>query len=97
MNGVADVPPMPSNLILRWPREDEEEEFMRAHRATSPDVPSFLHCYTEGMTFRRYLEVLAEQDQGINLPSARHVPETFLFAFARKQNRGAYLDPALAQ
>ena len=55
---------------------------MRAHRATSPDVPSFLHCYTEGMPFRRYLEVLAEQEQGINLPSAQHVPETFLFAFA---------------
>ena len=55
---------------------------MRAHRATSPDVPSFLHYYTEGMSFRRYLEVLAEQEQGINLPSAQHVPETFLFAFA---------------
>ena len=34
------------------------------------------------MPFRRYLEVLAEQDQGINLPSAQHVPATFLFAFA---------------
>jgi predicted acetyltransferase len=33
------------------------------------------------MPFRRYLEVLAEQDQGINLPSAQHVPSTFLFAF----------------
>jgi predicted acetyltransferase len=73
---------MQSNLTLRWPRADEEEEFMRAHRATSPDIPSFLHYYTEGMSFRRYLEVLAEQDQGINLPSAQHVPETFLFAFA---------------
>jgi predicted acetyltransferase len=64
---------MQSNLTLRWPREDEEEEFMRAHRATSPDYPSFLHFYSEGMPFRRYLEVLAEQD---------HVAETFLFAFA---------------
>ena len=73
---------MQSNLTLRWPREDEEEEFMRAHRATSPNYPSFLHFYTEGMPFRRYLEVLAEQDQGINLPSADHVAETFLFAFA---------------
>ena len=74
---------MQSNLTLRLPREDEEgEEFLRAHRATSPEVPSFLHYYTEGMPFRRYLEVLAEQEQGINLPSAQHVPETFLFAFA---------------
>jgi predicted acetyltransferase len=73
---------MQSDLALRWPREDEEEEFMRAHRATSPEVPSFLHYYTEGMPLRRYLEVLAEQEQGINLPSPHHVPETFLFAFA---------------
>lgn len=54
---------------------------MRAHRATSPEVPSFLHYYTDGMSFRRYLDLLAEQDRGINLPSAQHVPETFLFAF----------------
>ena len=73
---------MHSNLTLRWPREDEEEEFIRAHHATSPEVPSFLHYYTEGMPFRRYLEVLAEQDRGINLPSPQHVPSTFLFAFA---------------
>jgi predicted acetyltransferase len=72
---------MQSDLALRRPREDEEEEFLRAHRATSPDVPSFLHYYKEGMAFRRYLEVLAEQEQGINLPSPQHVPSTFLFAF----------------
>jgi predicted acetyltransferase len=33
------------------------------------------------MPFRRYLEVLAEQERGENLP-ADHVPSTFLFAFA---------------
>jgi predicted acetyltransferase len=33
------------------------------------------------MPFRRYLEVLAEQERGMNLPSANHVPSTFLFAF----------------
>jgi len=73
---------MHSNLRLRWPREDEEEEFIRAHHAASPEFPSFLHYYTEGMPFRRYLEVLMEQDRGINLPSPQHVPATFLFAFA---------------
>lgn len=67
-------------LILRTPREDEEEEFLRAHRATSPEVPHFLHYYEEGMPFRRYLEVLAEQERGVNLPP-NHVPSTFLFAF----------------
>ena len=67
-------------LTLRLPREDEEEEVLRAHRATSPEVPSFLHYYKEGMLFRHYLEVLAEQEQGLNLP-LNHVPSTFLFAF----------------
>jgi predicted acetyltransferase len=33
------------------------------------------------MSFQRYLEVLAEQERGENLP-ANHVPSTFLFAFA---------------
>lgn len=72
---------MPSDLTLRRPTADEEEEVLRAHRATSAEVPSFLHSYTEGMAFRRYLEVLAEQEQGINLPSPQHVRFTFLFAF----------------
>jgi predicted acetyltransferase len=61
---------------------DEEDEFLRAHRATSPQVPTFLHDYEDGMPFRRYLEVLAEREQGIGLPSPEHVPSTFLFAFA---------------
>src|SRR5579871_1046937 len=33
------------------------------------------------MPFRRYLDVLADQERGINLPSPNHVPSTFLFAF----------------
>jgi len=67
-------------LVIRLPREDEEEEFLRAHRATTPEVPYFLHNYQEGMRFSRYLEVLAEQQRGENLPP-NHVPATFLFAF----------------
>jgi predicted acetyltransferase len=71
---------MPSHLTLRRPREDEEEEFLRAHRATSPEVPSFLHYHEDGMPFRRYLDLLAEQENGVNLPP-NHVASTFLFAF----------------
>jgi predicted acetyltransferase len=71
---------MHADLTLRLPREDEEEEFLRAHRATSPEVPYFLHYYEEGMLFSRYLEVLAERERGANLPP-NHVPSTFLFAF----------------
>lgn len=75
---------MPEPLVLRRPREDEEDEFMRAHRATSPETPYFLHYYQEGISFGRYLEVLGEQERGVNLPP-NHVPSTFLFAFAGRQ------------
>ena len=68
-------------LVLRLPAADEEDEFLRAHRATSPEVPNFLHYYEEGLPFARYLEVLAEQARGENLLPG-HVPSTFLFAFA---------------
>ena len=71
---------MNSTLELRLPSEDEEDEFLRAHRATTPDVPNFLHYYDEGMSFVRYLEVLAERARGENLPPG-HVPSTFLFAY----------------
>ena len=72
---------MPSELKLRRPREDEEAEFLRAHRSTSPEVPFFLHYYEEEMPFSRYLEVLSEMERGVNLRSPDHVPTTFLFAF----------------
>ena len=71
---------MQPDLILRLPRKDEEEEFLRAHRATSPAVPYYLHYYEEDMPFGRYLEVLAEQSRGVNL-LPNQVPATFLFAF----------------
>jgi predicted acetyltransferase len=71
---------MRADVTLRLPREDEEDEFLRAHRATSPETPDFLLHYQEGMPLRRYLEVLADQERGLGLPS-NHVPATFLFAF----------------
>ena len=70
----------PSGVVLRLPALDEREEFLRAHRATSPEVPYFLHHYREGMTLRRYLDVLADYRDGVNLPRD-HVPSTFLLAF----------------
>ena len=68
------------DLALRVPRLSEEAEFLRAHRATSPGVPNFLHLYEEGMPLARYLDVLADYARGVNLPADR-VPSTFLFAF----------------
>jgi predicted acetyltransferase len=69
-----------STLELRLPRLDEEPEFLRAHRATTPDVPNFLHDHDEGMPFGRFLERLAARARGDNLPQD-HVASTFLFAF----------------
>lgn len=72
---------MPPDLVLRRPTLDEEDEFLRAHRATSPEVPNFLHYYEDGMSLAQYLEVLGDQQRGVHL-APNHVPETFLFAFA---------------
>jgi predicted acetyltransferase len=71
---------MSQTLVLRRPGRNEEDEFLRAHRATTPDVPNFLHYYDEGMPFSRYLEILEERERGVNLPPD-HVPSTVLFAF----------------
>ena len=71
---------MAESLVLRRPKMNEEDEFLRAHRATSPEVPYFLHYYEEGMSLSRYVDVLEERQRGVNLP-ANHVPSTFLFAF----------------
>jgi predicted acetyltransferase len=69
-------------LVLRLPRQDEQDEFIRAHQATTPDVPNFLHYYEEGMPLAQYLDVLADRARGVGLPPG-HVPSTFLFAFDR--------------
>lgn len=69
------------DLVLRLPTVEEEDEFLSAHRATSPDTPTFLHCYDEGMSFQGYLDRLAAHAMGVGL-AAGHVPSTFLFAFA---------------
>jgi predicted acetyltransferase len=71
---------MDTDLVLRLPDESEEREFLRAHHATSPEVPSFLHYYEEGMPLRRYLDALAGRERGEGLPP-NHVPSTFLFGF----------------
>ncbi len=73
---------MRRELTLRHPTEDEEDEFIRAHKATSPTFPEFLHYHEPGVPFRRYLQILAERARGVGLPSQNHVPSTFLFAFA---------------
>jgi predicted acetyltransferase len=82
MNGDRpfDRPRAPVELVLRLPRDDEEAEFYRAYRLASEDVPNFLLSYEDGMSFRRYIDLLAAQAQGRDLPPG-FVPSTFLFAF----------------
>jgi len=92
---------MAPDLTLRLPTEDEEAEFLSAHRATSPEVPYFLHFYAEGMPFRDYLALLERQRDGADLPSNR-VPSTFLFAFVGARIVGRLsirhaLNPSLAR
>jgi predicted acetyltransferase len=59
---------------------DEEPEFLRAHRATTPETPNFLHYYKDGMPLAAYLDLLERQTRGESLPPD-HVASTFLFAF----------------
>ena len=72
------------DLTLRLPREDEADEFLRAHRATSPEVPSFLHFYDDGVPLAIYLDVLARLRTGTDL-APDIVPETFLLAFVESR------------
>lgn len=74
-------PKVPQEIELRLPREEEEDEFLSARAAASPHAREFLLSCDEGMRFPRYLEMLREQERGVNLPP-NHVPSTFLFAFA---------------
>jgi predicted acetyltransferase len=71
---------MAETLVLRRAARDDEEEFIRAHRATTPEVPHFLHYYQPGMSYARYLEVLDERERGVNLAPGQ-VPSTFMFGF----------------
>jgi len=68
-------------LVLRLPDEADAQELVHAHRATSPEVPAFLHFYEDGMPLTRYLDTLADVRAGRRLP-AGCVPETFLVGFA---------------
>jgi predicted acetyltransferase len=71
---------VPPSLVLRRPRLVDEDELMRAHRATTPGDPNFLHYFEEGMSLGRYLEILDERERGVNLPPG-HVRASFLLAF----------------
>ncbi len=77
---VGHKPGVEDPLQLRLPTLDEEQELLRAHRATSPEVRFFLHYDTEGMPLARYLEQLRAFARGEGLPTD-HVSSTFLFAF----------------
>ena len=77
-------------------RSDEEDEFMRAHRATTPDTPNFLHYYEEGMSLSRYLEG-TRRAGARRKSSAASRSIIFLVCFQRRTNRRTCGDTSRAQ
>ncbi|WP_239491040.1 GNAT family N-acetyltransferase [Luteitalea sp. TBR-22] len=75
---------MRHRLVLRRPRLQDEAELLRAHAATSLDVPTFLHLYQDGMSMPQYLDALAARERGEHL-GVGQVPSTFLFAFVGRR------------
>ena len=71
-------------LVLRRPRVSDAVELLRAHRATTPDLPTFLHLYQDGMSMPQYLEALGARERGASL-AVGQVPATFLFAFVGRR------------
>lgn len=71
-------------LVLRRPRVGDELELLRAHRATTPDLPTFLHLYQDGMSMAQYLAALDARERGEAL-GVGQVPATFLFAFVGRR------------
>lgn len=66
-------------LRLRWLREDDEAEFLAAHRAMLAEQFVFGLGYVEGMAWADYLGGLRDEQRGVNLRADR-VPATFLVA-----------------
>ena len=72
---------MSSVLVLREATVADEQAVLAAHRATSPEYPSFLHGHDESLRFPEYLEVLDQARRERVTGADDDVPETFLFAF----------------
>jgi predicted acetyltransferase len=66
-------------LILRPVVPEDEDAFRRAHRALAADGFAFGLWYDEDTPFAGYVERLAEQERGENLPDNR-VPGSFRVA-----------------
>ena len=66
-------------LTLRPVVPEDEDAFRRAHRALAADGFSFGLGYDEDAPFARYVERLAEQERGENLPG-HFVPNSFRVA-----------------
>jgi predicted acetyltransferase len=67
------------HLILRLVVPEDEDAFRRAHRAMAADGFGFGLFYDENTPFPRYVERLAEQERGENVPG-NLVPHSFRVA-----------------
>jgi hypothetical protein len=65
----------PGSLLLRLPRLDDEAVARRAHQ----DGLNFGRWLTEGQTWEEYLDRLAKDRDGVELPAGM-VPSTLLYA-----------------
>jgi predicted acetyltransferase len=67
-------------LVLRFPREDEEEEFTALIGLRHRHIRAFFTTTKKGCRSGRYLKALAEQQRGEHITHDQ-VPSTSLFAF----------------
>lgn len=70
---------MSTDLRLRPLTEDDEAEFLAAHRLLARENFSFAHGWRPGMGWSNYLAKLERTRLGVDLPADR-VPATFLVA-----------------
>jgi predicted acetyltransferase len=69
--------------VLRKLEPSDEDAFLRAFALISTSDPNFAHYYRPDLTFKEYVGILYEAEQGRGLPDG-HVPSTLLFGWVEE-------------